>query len=223
MMPVELPHCFHRRALLLSQALSHLCPERRPIVGADVRFETRCQQRANRCKHCLAAVHTYCALRRGPSSRLWRRHQRRWGRWCLHLHGHGRLGLSGRRQRHQRAQSKQLYLSLKFFHAFCRSPHSGQSLFLSPPVAVLRPEGHIRERSMSPHNSKASCQSTSPKRTPSRNPGASLRTLSCLSVSALSLLLRCESNTRPGQHLRLPRASIIVEMLRGSARDGPLP
>jgi hypothetical protein len=147
MMPVELPHCFHRRALLLPQALPHLRPERGPIVGADVRFETRCQQRADRCKHRLAAVHTYCALQRGPSSRLWRKRQRGWGRWCLHLHGHGRLGLSGRRQRHQRAQSKQLYLSLKFFHAFCRSPHSGQSLFLSPPVAVLRTEAHIWERS----------------------------------------------------------------------------
>src|SRR5258708_10328933 len=33
----------------------------------------------------------------------------------------------------------------------------------------------------------------------------------------------CESNTRPGQRLRLPRASIIVEMLPGCARDGPLP
>ncbi len=41
---------------------------------------------------------------------------------------------------------------------------------------------------MCSHNSTASCQSTSPKRTPSRNPAASLRTLRGLSVSALSLL-----------------------------------
>src|SRR6266404_3184748 len=223
MLPVKLAHRFHRGTLLLPQALPHLRPERRPIVGADVRFETRCQQRADRRKHCLAAVHTYCALRRGPGARPWCRRLRRWGRWSLHLHGHRRLGLSGRRQRHRRAQSKQNHLSLKFFHAFCRSPHSGQSLFLSPPVAVLRTEAHIWERSMSSRNSTASCQSTSPKRTPSRNPAASLRTLSGLTISALSLLSPCESTTRPGQRLRLPGASIIVEMLRGSARDGPLP
>src|SRR5258707_984675 len=46
--------------------------------------------------------------------------------------------------------------------------------------------------------------------------------------SAASACLRypcsspCESNTRPGQRVRLPRASIIVEMLSGCARDGPL-
>src|SRR5216684_517083 len=91
-------------------------------------------------------------------------------------------------ERHHRAQSNQHRLSLKFFHAFCRSPHSGQSLFLSPPVAVLRTEGPIWGRFMSSHNATASCQSTSPQRTPSRNPASSLRMLHVLSVTALSLL-----------------------------------
>jgi hypothetical protein len=126
-LPVKFAHRFHRGTLLLPQALPHLRPERRPIVGADVRFETRCQQRANRCKHRLTAVHTYGALRSAPRARSCRRRLRRWGRLCLHLRRYrrGRLGLPSRRQRRHRAQSNQQHLSLKFFHAFCRSPHSG--------------------------------------------------------------------------------------------------
>jgi hypothetical protein len=160
---------------LLPQAFPHLRAEHRPIVGAYVRLETRSQQRANRRKHRLAAVHAHRALRSGPRSRPWRRRLRRWGRLCLHLRWHWRRGLSRRRQRHHRAQSNHRHLSFKFFHAFCRSPHSGQSLSLTPLVAVLRTEGHIWERSMSSHKATAYCQSTSPQRTPSRNPASSLQ------------------------------------------------
>src|SRR5713101_765790 len=83
---VKFAHRLHGWTLLLPQALPHLRPECRPVVGADVRFETRRQQRADRRKHRLAAVHTYSALRSGPRARSWcRRLRRRW-RWCLHLH-----------------------------------------------------------------------------------------------------------------------------------------
>src|SRR5882762_1364686 len=165
MLPVKLPHRFDRRALLVSQALAHLRTERGPIVSAHVRFKTRGQQRAHRRKHRLAAVHAHRALwRRSPSRLRLRR---------LHRGGHWRLGLSGGRERHHRAQSNHHQLLLKFFHAFCRSPHSIELLFLFPPVAVPRTEGHIWERSMSCHVATASCQSTSPQRTQSRNPASS--------------------------------------------------
>src|SRR5207249_11337653 len=51
--------------------------------------------------------------------------------------------LRSRGQNDCQAQANQYDRSLKFFHAFCRSPHSGQSLILFPRVAVLRMEGHI--------------------------------------------------------------------------------
>src|SRR3989441_10758632 len=55
------------------------------------------------------------------------------------------------------------------------------------------PEGHIWERFMSSHDAAASCQSTSPQCTQSRNPGSSLRALRGLRVPALSLsfILEC--------------------------------
>src|SRR5258708_208675 len=59
---------------------------------------------------------------------------------------------------------------------------------LLPPLAVLRTEPHILKRSMCSPNSTVSCHSTSPKRTPSMNPAASLRPRRGLSGSALSLL-----------------------------------
>src|SRR6202030_796556 len=51
----------------------------------------------------------------------------------------------------------------------------GQSTILSPPVAVSARKG-ISGRGLCPH-ATASCQSTSPQRTPSRNPASSPRTL----------------------------------------------
>src|SRR5260370_5315435 len=160
MLPVNLPHRLDRWALLVSQALAHLRTERCPMVSAHVRFKTRCQQRAHGRKHRLAAIHTDSTLWRGSRSRL--RHLHRGSGLRLHLRGHWRLCLSGGRWRHHRAQSNHRQLLLKFFHAFCRTPHSIQLLFLSPPVAVPRTEGHIWERSMSCHVATASCQSTSP-------------------------------------------------------------
>src|SRR5229473_5435114 len=160
MLPVKLPHRFDRWTLLVSQALAHLRTERRPMVSAHVRFKTRGQQRAHGRKHRLAAIHADSTLWRGSRSRLRRFH--RGSGLRLQLRGHWRLRLSGGRERHHRAQSTHHHLSLKFFHAFCRSPHSGQLLFLSPPVAVPRTEGHIWERSMSCHDATASCQFTSP-------------------------------------------------------------
>src|SRR5258708_3093313 len=162
MLPVKLPHRFDRRALLVSQALAHLRTECRPIVSAHVRFKTRGEQRAHRRKHRLAAVHAHSALWRGSRSRLRLRRLHRRSGLRLHLRGHWRLRLSGGRERHHRAQSNHHHLSLKFFHAFCRSPHSVQLLFLFPHVAVPRTEGHIWERSMSCHDATASCQFTSP-------------------------------------------------------------
>src|SRR3977135_1697080 len=98
----------------------------------------------------------------------------------------------------------------------------GRSLFLRPPVAVLRTEGHIWARSMSSCYGilpiyKPPTHSVKESRFFSANPPQPQRFRVILSSSP------CESITRPGQHLRLPRASIIVEMLPGSARDGPLP
>src|SRR5882762_10475017 len=182
MLPVKLPHRFDRRALLVSQALAHLRTERGPIVSAHVRFKTRGQQRAHRRKHRLAAVHAHRALwRRSPSRLRLRR---------LHRGGHWRLGLSGGRERHHRAQSNHHQLLLKFFHAFCRSPHSIELLFLFPPVAVPRTEGHIWERSMSCHVATASCQFTSPH-TPSQ--GIPLPHLRARHDPPLSLHYRCPS------------------------------
>src|SRR5229473_3166886 len=57
MLSVKLPCRVHRRALLLPQALAHLRPERRPIVGAHVRFEARGQQHAHGREHRFAAVY----------------------------------------------------------------------------------------------------------------------------------------------------------------------
>src|SRR6266478_5781430 len=119
MLPVKLPHRFDRRALLVSQALAHLRTECRPMVSAHVRFKTRCQQRAHRRKHRLAAVHAHSALWRGSRSRLRLRRLHRRSGLRLHLRGHWRLRLSGGRERHHRAQSNHHHLSLKFFHAFC--------------------------------------------------------------------------------------------------------
>src|SRR6267154_2194485 len=182
MLPVKLPHRFDRRALLVSQALAHLRTERGPIVSAHVRFKTRGEQRAHRHKHRLAAVHAHRALRRGSRSRLRLRRLHRRSGLRLHLHGNWRLRLSGGRERHHRAQSNHDHLSLTFFHASCRSPHSVQLLFLSPPVAVPRTEGHIWKRSMSCHDATASCQFTSPH-TPSQGiPLLHLRALRGLRV-----------------------------------------
>jgi hypothetical protein len=83
-------------------------------------------------------------LRSGPRSRPWRRRLRRWWRWFLYLRGHRGLGLTSRGKHHYRAQSNPCHVLLNFFHANCRSPHSGQSLNLSPPVADLNTEGHVR-------------------------------------------------------------------------------
>src|SRR5229473_2988921 len=162
MLPVKLPHRFDRWTLLVSQALAHLRTERRPMVSAHVRFKTRGEQRAHGRKHRLAAIHADSTLWRGSRSPLRLRGLRWRSRLRLHLRGHWRLRLSGGRERHHRAQSNHHHLSLKFFHAFCRSAHSVQLLFLFPLVAVLRPEGHIWERSMSCHVATASCQFTSP-------------------------------------------------------------
>jgi hypothetical protein len=71
-----------------------------------------------------------------------------------------RLGLSCRRQRYRRAQAKQRHQSSKFFHAFCRSPDSAQSLSLFPLLAVLSMEGDIWARSMSCCHGTASFQFT---------------------------------------------------------------
>ena len=90
-----------------------------------------------------------------------RRRLRRLGCRCLHLCGRWRLGLSVCGKRHDRTQSNPTYLSLKSFHANCRGPHTGQSLTLSPLVAVLRTEGHVG-RSTSSLEATASCQFTSP-------------------------------------------------------------
>jgi hypothetical protein len=57
---------------------------------------------------------------------------------------------------------------------------------------------------MSSHNATASCQSTSPQRTPSRNPASSLRTLLGLSVSALSLLIALGVDGSTGTTLAPP-------------------
>jgi hypothetical protein len=101
-------------------------------------------------------------LGNGPRGWPRRRRLRQGWRRFLYLSGHWRLGLAGRGKRHYRAQSNPYHLSLNFFHANCRSPHSGQSLNLSPLVAVLRTEGHVRQRSISSLDATASCQFTSP-------------------------------------------------------------
>ena len=126
----------------------------------------------------------------------------------MHLCGNRRRRLRSRGQNECQAQSNPYDRSLKFFHAFCRSPHSGQSLILFPRVAVLRTEGHIWERSMSSHNAAASCQSTSPRRSPSRNPAFSGANPPRSGASLHSpWSLPCRSITRPGQRLRPPWAS----------------
>src|SRR6266436_773813 len=220
MLPVKLPHRFDRRALLVSQALAHLRTERGPIVSAHVRFKTRGQQRAHRRKHRLAAVHAHRALWRRSRSRLRLRRLHRGSGLRLHLRGHWRLGLSGGRERHHHAQSNHHQLLLKFFHAFCRSPHSIELLFLFPPVAVPRTEGHIWEQSMSCHVATASCQSTSPQRTQSRNPASSLTSAPRPHVPALSLSFILECTDDMDNACRVPGHLLRVEMRPGPARDG---
>ena len=76
---------------------------------------------------------------------------------------------------------------------------------------------------MSSHNATASCQSTSPQRTPSRNP-VSQRTLGGLRFFALSpaLHLRSPSLSQLSQDnaCAFPGHLLTVEMLPGPARDG---
>src|SRR5229473_6389910 len=192
MLPVKLPHRFDRRALLVSQALAHLRTECRPMVSAHVRFKTRCQQRAHRRKHRLAAIYADSTLWRRSRSPLRLRRLRWRSGLRLHLRGHWRLRLSGGRERHHRAQSNHHQLLLKFFHAFCRSPHSVQLLFLFPPVAVPRTEGHIWERSMSCHDATASCQFTSPHTLSQGIPLLHLRIYE-RSAASTSLHYRCPS------------------------------
>src|SRR6266853_931345 len=223
MLPIKLPHRLDCRALLVAQALAHLRTERGPMVSTHVRFKTRGQQRAHGRKHRLAAVHAHSALWRGSRSRLRLRRLHRRSGLRLHLRGHWRLRLSGGRERHHRAQSNHHHLSLKFFHAFCRSPHSVQLVFLFPPVAVLRPEGHIWERSMSCHVATASCQFTSPHTLSQGIPLLHLRIYEC-SAASTSVHYRCPSlwnalgdmdNACP-----VPGHLLTVEMLPGLARDG---
>ena len=78
---IEFPHGVHRGTLLLAQALSHLRAERRPIVGADVRFKTGCDQRAHGCEHRFAAVNTQGAGRSGPCARPRGGRLGRWRSW----------------------------------------------------------------------------------------------------------------------------------------------
>src|SRR5216684_3437913 len=223
MLPVKLPHRFDPRALLVSQTLAHLRTERRPMVSAHVRFKTRCQQRAHRRKHRLAAVHAHSALRRGSRSRRRLRRLHRRSGLRLHLRGDWRLRLSGGRERHHRAQSNHHHLSLKFFHAFCRSPHSVQLLFLFPPVAVPRTEGHIWERSMSCHDATASCQFTSPHTLSQGIPLLHLRIYERSAASA-SVHYRCPSLWNalgdPDNACPAPGHLLTVEMPYSLARDG---
>src|SRR5713101_7427710 len=223
MLPVKLPHRLDRRPLLVSQTLAHLRTERRPMVSAHVRFKTRCQQRAHRRKHRLAAIHADSTLWRRSRSPLRLRRLRWRSGLRLHLRGDWRLRLSGGREHHHRAQSNHHQLLLKFFHAFCRSPHSVQLLFLFPPVAVPRTEGHIWERSMSCHDATASCQFTSPHTLSQGIPLLHLRIYERSAASA-SVHYRCPSlwnalgdtdNACP-----VPGHLLTVEMLPGLARDG---
>ena len=62
---IKIPQHIHRRALLMLQSIAKLRAHRRPVCRADVRFESRCQQRAHRGEHRLAAVHSDRRDRRG--------------------------------------------------------------------------------------------------------------------------------------------------------------
>src|SRR6266436_3347483 len=104
---------------------------------------------------------------------------------------------------------------------FAAALTQGRSTFLSPPVAVLRTEGHIWARSMS------SCYGILPIYKPSTHSvkesrffsvnlrGLSVSTLSSVLGHASRLLGRDNACPWPG-HL------LTVEMLPGPARDGSL-
>jgi len=77
--------------LLLPQALPHLRPERRPIVGADVRFETR-RSSAQIVVNIASLPSTLTVLCGAVLVRAVMQALAPMGRWCLHLHGHRRLG-----------------------------------------------------------------------------------------------------------------------------------
>jgi hypothetical protein len=132
----------------------------------------------------------------------------RWG-WCL--------SLSNCRKRQHRAQSNHHYLSLKFFHAFCRSPHSSQSVFLFPPVAVLLTEGHIGKRV---------CPLTTLRHIANLQASNALRqgsTLLPCTPSRLYLFLLPRSGMLPPKQdnsCTFPGHLLTVEMHRNPAWDG---
>src|ERR1700719_1337100 len=100
----------------------------------------------------------------------------------------------------------------------------GQSTILSPPVAVSARKG-ISGRGLCPH-ATASCQSTSPQRTPSRNPASSPRTL-CgpqpLHVILISSVLRHVTRLLGRDNAcPWPAHLLTVEMIPGPAPGGPL-
>jgi len=92
----------------------------------------------------------------------------------------------------------------------------GQSTFLSPPVAVLCTEGHIWARSMS------SCYGILPIYKPPthsvKESRFSLRALAACASPRYPLSFAMRVDCSIGTTLAPARASIIVEMLPGSAR-----
>ena len=203
MLLVEFAERIHRGSLLLAQALSHLRPEGRPVVGAYVGFKSRCQQRAHSCKHGFAAVDGH-AVRRSVPFRL---------RLCgsgwlflglsLSLRGSGRLRTRNWRKQAGRAQSHHHDFSVQRVHPWCRSSRLTQWQSLAPLAAVLSLEGHTWERSMSCRKAAAYCQST----------------VACC-IRQGSKHPRGRANGE--QHLPLCLASANSEDARNLARDGLL-
>jgi hypothetical protein len=146
MLPVKLAHGLHSRPLLTAQLLSHLRPERRPVVGAHIGFESGRQQRAHGREHGFAAVHGNVRSWRGSQSWPGRRS---WGRLLGSLSWRGsglslRRGLCPRQQRHCCACAQhQRYLPKNPGHVFVDVPAGTDALTSAHPADARSLLDHI--------------------------------------------------------------------------------